>query len=765
LKSTIEFKRSQIASEFVEVCKQQNILNVALFFQCNISYFFQQPRLQRICLAACAATKDDAVINLAKYSFTNLYQFLFSIFDSVHPGSDDVDTDDSSYTLTIDDFRLIINSDSANRLTLLKRVIRYFLLTCQLDSALAIISSSDQRQIVLERATQLEQDKTKVTSYCQCDQSHVAILQHKLSLLPEIDAKLEKAAADGDSETVYLLLDQGGAALRAITGATRRADFEMVMEITRRFNFDVDILVSVLKLLASAKMDELFTKYLRYLQKTFPDWIDIKEDILKPAVENGLVHSTVRLLRDQAAVLSLPIDPDLFDSEVYKDTVPKVCDRHIESILGNIPEKPLHHRAVTHSALQVIKSCNQPDLEKTINEWQMGVEYYYCYIESLIIKDDTNDLIKALNFYGIDYRLALRGATIEGRVDILERLFDALSQSRNRGLLIDTDDAKSFCAFYASRTGKLNVIDYLRIEKLYPRKNIALDAAAAENRNVFVAHFNRADFGNNNSLEGIVYHLGSAGWNDLLLPLIQAAQTTTDQEFLFKRSAKGAITAKNFKQLALLLYYSNFKAHLILHQPSESDLFRLVTLLEKRDRQPAIQSFITAGYTKTDQQSFSKRADAIIKAMNGTMKLSFEEAYACSDVGTRSWFVQGFRARLFHNDIYLLICSFLLGHDAKVFQPKFYFMMQERCLGLFLNTLYGHQNWIGIEKSGNTYYQQKAEGGKLKKRRSEMDPVALQPYNTRLNRNLFYRPPPPASTKGKNKPGRELVHKSVSPKQ
>ncbi len=759
MKRKNEFKNPKLVTEFVKVCRQQNLLNVALFFQSYLSYFLQQPSFEQACLDACAATRNEAVIRFAAYSFKKIYQFLFDMFDSVHPGADDVNINDPAYAITIDSFRAVIDDDASNRLTLLKAVIRYFLLTCQLDSALSIIHRAEQRQMVLEEAVWLQRHgKTSEGCYCQCGLPHVAILQHKLGWLKSVDDRLEKAATKGDPKVVDRLLEQGGAALRAITGAITRQDFQMIMDITSQFDFDREMLVSVLELLARAKLDEFFSYYLSYLQKTIPDWMAVKESLIKIAVENGLVNSTLRLLRDQAAHLSLPIYPESFDAELCEHTIPKEC-LSLSAILGNIPEKPVHHGAVTASALQALESCNQPDVEKAINEWQRGVEYYYRYIESLIIQDDTDDLIRVLNLYGIDCRLALRGATTAGRVDVLEKLFNFLPKSRGRGLLIDLDDAKRFCAFHASRTGQLDVIIFLRIEKSLHQKKIALAAVAAGNREVFMAHFNRADFTDDHSLEGIVYYLGSAGWSDLLLGLIQETQTAAGREFLFQQSAKGAVSVGNYNRLALLLRHSNFNAGLILAKPSESDLFRLVTLLNVEERPRAIQSFISAAFTSMTQQNFSNRATAIIKAMIGSMKLSFEEAYACSDVGIREWFVQGFRARKLPTDIYLLICSFLLGKEAKDFQPKFYVMMQERCLLLFLHKLYGHQNWTVTEKNGKTYHQQNPDGGNLKRICSEKNWIRLEPYSTRLNRNLFYRPPASLALENKTKPSRELVDK------
>lgn len=752
----IELKDAVLTTEFVLLCQQQNIRKIAEFFQSNFPFLIGRRNLRTEYIKACANIQNDAAIALAEFSFANLFRVLKACFESTHPDFAETMTDGSAHHIELSDFREIIaSSEPQKRSFLEKKMIRYFLLSCQLDAAFALNGCADQRQRVLGIALQKDKDQADASYFCACGEPHTAIIQRKINDFPTIDIDVEQVAAAGDLEGVTRRLDQGAAALRGIAGAAHQSDIKMMIQITQLYANDFTIAVPTLELLANAKKDDLFSQYLSFIQKTNINWITLKELLLTYALNNGLVTATLSLLRDQAATLSLPIDPDQFQAEEEEENV---FDVHFESVLRNLSAEPQHHRKMSKLALAIIKGKNQHELEIAINRWQRIVEFYYRCLEELIIKDDVTDIINVMNSYGIDYRLALKGAIMAERCDILEKLFAAIREPFKPGLVMNITEAKSFCGYVACKNGKIRVIDYLHHDKGYKRKKIAIDAAAAANVELFDRFFSLNDFPLISNLNQLVFHLVKAGWNDKLITLLQ--NMPMDKRIpLSKAAVRVALANKNYSILSALITVFNYKPNIIFtQQPSERDLLHLLSLTPLVHIIPIINSFVTAGYI-TDAQSINARLTKI-KSVMTKQKFDFDEAYACIDVGIQVWFLEGFK--VIPAQPYLILCSYLLGKDAKDFQPKFYQMIHGSILRHFLDNLYGHENWEKNEENGNTYYQQKTEEETVKKARLDKTMfMRLEPYSTRLNKNLFFQLPL-SSAEVKTEP--QLKHKAFSKK-
>lgn len=759
--------------QFLEVCKQLNTRQIALFLQQN-SLFLKNLLNESKILEVCSELplpdgQIEAVKVLVKYTLKNIYPILLPIYFRTHGDGEIVDAD--SGTITIDDFRadptLKMDAHGSDRL---KAYVKYFLLSCQIDSAFALTGLPEQRQFVLDQAIALATSSDNQALGCHCAIDHISLVDEKLKRLTQLDQELENSATTGDLPKMHLLLDQGGSVLRAITGCVKRNDLNSIKLITQRYAYSLDIIFPTFELLAKAKLDQEFCDYLDFAQKALKSSDSLDEDakqLLCFATQNGLIKASLRLLRDQAARLSLPIDSDILDNS--NNTFGEIRDTFYESILSNLPAKPIHHQKLAEEAIQRATTNNHSDLVAVISTWQFEAEKYYTQLETLMSLITIDELMKILVNYGINIRLVLQIAVNNGSIEQMDQILFALKREPELKRLNGEDvEAMSFCCYLAARKNNTAMVTLLLRQKGHSAKDTAEDSLAAGNLALFQAYYNPNDFPDVYKLETTAYffgRLGLAGYQTFigLLP----NREEKDKDFLIEQAFLGALYAKNYDFCSQLLASTNYKFKLLFDKrATEDNLYRIVTHLSPVDCVNRAIDYLVAKEYVVNPQQFRKRV-VDIRFMRGKQH-DYAEAFAVTHRGIRCWLLQGrtsgfpaFQSR----DIYLLICSYLLGKNATEFQHNFFTGTRLRLLHtflkVFLTSTYGENNWEFKMAEEVGYYQQKlgTEEQPSKKSRPES---ALQPLNMRvhaLNITLFFRPIH-ASTQLQEKPPVELKHKN-----
>lgn len=317
---------------------------------------------------------------------------------------------------------------------------------------------------------------------------------------PALDETVELAAFEGKKEEVCRLLRAGAKLKRAILGATRGNQIDVIFwlaYIMRREGFF------------------LIFNYSRSLQSQtyFEEYVN--QYIKKADMDEWLLLELLECLAE--------IGDEKFISECLKYYCFGYTDRSVplifEQPLRNFHEEPHYHRKAAETARSIAQRNKHPSCVATINVWLSQVEAAHKYIETGVAKKDyLKRVFEIQKRFAIDFRHAYKAAVAANNIDVLRELLNLENPEPYADEENPIDTIVAFCCLMAVKYQKNDVITFLIEEYHFSRRDVAECCLKMGDYDLFKQHFHLNDFPREyGAWDKVAQYLGRDGRTDLLL--------------------------------------------------------------------------------------------------------------------------------------------------------------------------------------------------------------------------------------------------------
>lgn len=761
-------QRRQI-QEYQNLLHEGDVQKLALFFQSNQINF--HPSCFRLGLNWLELTPEER--DFYHYSLTLIFPTSFPLcpgFNRKTDWKDFLRTSSQSFESRYPGFDFkqlrLKNKKTATYADYFStdQLLRYLLMTCQLDTAIALTRYPDQNDNLIREINELDALlQSQNPPFCKCKSSHTELLKAKIAALPALDDQIKNAVSIGNEEEVEALLARGASPLVAFIAATLTSRTSIADQITMTYHntsYSPPFFLRAIETLTKSEDEESFIIFYNHIGSRRSFFKEFHKTIIETAIENHFAKAVFSIMKQ---FIQRQVMHEYSNKHIPRDAVGNICYKFAALDQITFLNEDFYFPDLSWLNNRLI-SLQVVHLFPLVTGWLEKIKFIYARIEQLILEDKLEEFVETMtNSLIFDPYFGMEIAMKHGRMRIITALLNHPIPDQDFSMRFDF---YQFSLTRAAHYGNLDLVIYLAKDLKIGYLEVIECLAATGNKTLLLKYYNPVNVLNDAltpeeeeeeessefflaPLEWMCRH----NWEDLIITLSE--MITNNEKY---HSLKTIVIEKFLGLVAsdpIDVRFRLLSSRLI-------DIFKITALdpedfyywdiLSNDSRVDVVaqikddvlrETLITEIVAKWNPTTFRAEIDKTVKLMQ-QYECDSIEARALNSLSIRTWFLQGMHANAqgitLPRDIFLLISSKLIGKEASSLPDKFRIKIYQAFLNQFLNRQLGRNQWVKInDPTGKTVFQQ--EGHPVKRARSDSPLIPLTVHENRLGiQGMFYRP-------------------------